>query len=156
MRRSIAIASSLLIVCTLAGRSIVLEADRGVGLEGTWIVRVTPAPVPPYTAIASFSREGVMIATPDPVSPTESSSTGHGVWRRLRGEKGTAFSSTHAGFAYAAPGLVAFSYRIHAQYRLTSPDEFVGSAQLEICAGDSLENCVLQPGVTQLVGTRMR
>lgn len=156
MRRYIVIAAGMLLVIVLMAGSIVVEANPAAGLEGTWLVHVAPVGAPPYMAIASFTDEGIMIVTPDPVSPTESTATGQGVWRKGSPSGGRPLSSTHASFAYAAPGVIAFSYRINAQYRLTSKDSFVGSAQLEMCAGGSFDNCVLQPGVTELAGARIR
>lgn len=126
-------------------------------IEGTWLLQVAPpmgAPV--FAAVASYSRPGIVIVSPDRLPPIPgvgmALGAGQGSWAATGPRE---YKQTHVEFRYDATGAVVGTVKLRGTLRLAADDRIEGVGQLQFC--DALfENCASpSPLLATVTGRRL-
>jgi hypothetical protein len=144
-------AASRLIVCVVLALGASAAAQEPI--QGSWIFTLTPPTGggSPFSAVASFAAGGVFLATGENDRAVAPVSELHGSWERIIGNR---YGSTAYFFAFDPTGHAVGMLQTNQVFQLTSKNELVGLANLNVCDIHG-GNCTPLPGVSTVTGKRM-
>jgi hypothetical protein len=151
MSRILTVVTPMLIACVVLAPGASAAAQDPI--QGSWIFVVTPPPGAgsPFSALASFAAGGVFLGTGENDRSVVHVSEVHGSWERFTQNR---YGSTQYLFAFDSTGNAVGMLRNDQVFQLTSKNDLVGYAVVNLCDTHG-ENCTALPGLGTLTGKRM-